>query len=172
MKDLGEVSYFLDLEISKCDKWHFVSQHKYVLDMLKEFNMSNATPFKVLINVHLKLILDKGDHAWSHLLSKINRKTYILTITRPDISYSVHILTQYLQSPSIVRLPAAKRVLMYLLVDPALRILLAFKSWAYLTTFCDSDRVNCACSRRSTIWFLYFLEILPLLENLRKVCNT
>lgn len=60
MKDLGDLTYILGLEISRSQDGFFVSQKKYVMDILKEFGMINATPLKVPMNSHLKLIADKG----------------------------------------------------------------------------------------------------------------
>lgn len=61
MKDLGSLRYFLGLEIDKSDQGFFVSQKKYTLDLLKEFDMHTASPLKVPLDVHLKLTPEKGN---------------------------------------------------------------------------------------------------------------
>ncbi|KAL8136156.1 hypothetical protein AgCh_010669 [Apium graveolens] len=59
MKDLSELRYFLGLEVDRNDAGFFVSQHKYLVDILKEFNMQAATPMKIRKDVHLRLTKEK-----------------------------------------------------------------------------------------------------------------
>lgn len=97
MKDLGTLRYFMGLEIDRNDNGFFVSQHKYTRDLLKEYGMQNATPLKLPMDLHLKLTPDKGDplpnpYNYQRLLGKL----IYLTVTRPDISFPVHVLTQYM----------------------------------------------------------------------------
>lgn len=70
---------------------------------------------------------------------RIIGKLIYLTITRPDICYSVQLLSQFMQSLTSVHLQAAKHVLRYLLTAPGQGILLASNTSAQLTAFCDSD---------------------------------
>lgn len=62
MKDLGNLRYFLGLEVDCSLAGFFVSQHKYLVDLLHEFNVEAATPAKILIDIHLRL----NKHMWSH----------------------------------------------------------------------------------------------------------
>ena len=97
MKDLGAVNYFLGLEIDRSNAGIFMSQRKYVLDLLKEFGMSNASPLKLPMNSHVSLTPDKGEvlgdpQPYQKLLGKL----IYLTITRPDLSFPVHHLAQFM----------------------------------------------------------------------------
>ena len=55
VKDLGELRYFLGIEVANSSKGIFLSQRTYVLDLLHETKMANAKPFNLPIEVHLKL---------------------------------------------------------------------------------------------------------------------
>lgn len=140
IKDLGPVSYFLGLEIDRSSASFFVSQRKYTLDLLKEFGMMKATPLKLPMDANAQLTPDKGKlltdpQPYQKLLGKL----IYLTITRPDLAFPVHTLAQYMQRPTNVHMQSAKRVLRYLLNNPAQGILLASSSTAQLTAYCESD---------------------------------
>lgn len=84
-------------------------------------------------------------------------KLIYLTITRPDVAFTVHILSQFMQRPTTVHMQAAKRVLRYLIANPGQGILLAAKSAAILTAYTDSDWAGCSNSRKSTTGFCILL---------------
>jgi len=163
MKDLGELRYFLGLEIYRSDEGIFISQNKYTLDLLKEFGVANSTPVKLPMDAHLKLTPDKGDplpdpHTYQRLLGRL----IYLTLTRPDITFTVHILTQYMQAPTTAHMQAAKRLLRYLVASPGQGVLLASSSAAPLTAYCDSDWASCPTSRRSTTGYCIMLGKSPV----------
>lgn len=144
MKDMGPVSYFLGLEIDRSEAGFFISQRKYVMDLLKEFGMRGTTPLKLPMDIHMKLTPDKGELLQDpYMYQKLLDKLIYLTITRPDLSFPVHNLAQYMQKPTNVHMQAAKRVLRYLLNNPAQGIMLASSSAAQLTAYCDSDWASC-----------------------------
>lgn len=163
MKDLGDVTYFLGLEISRSESGFFVSQRKYTTDLLNDYNLLNTTPLKLPIDLHLKLTPDKGTplenpQPYQRLLGRL----IYLTTTRPDITFSVHVLAQYMQSPTSVHMQTAKRVLRYLVGNPNQGILLASSSAAQVTAYCDSDWASCAASRKSTSGFCLLLGDSPI----------
>lgn len=163
MKDLGPVNYFLGLEIERSPAGFFVSQRKYVVDLLAEFHMTKASPLKLPIDTHVKLLADSGDvlpnpQNYQRLLGKL----IYLTVTRPDITFAVHTLTQFMQKPTTTHMQAAKRVLRYLNGSSSQGILLASNSAAQLTAFCDSDWGSCPNSRRSTIGYCLLLGTSPI----------
>lgn len=169
MKDLGPVSYFLGLEIDRSNAGFFVSQRKYTLDLIKEFGMMKATPLKLPMDTHLHLTPDKGEllndpQPYQRLLGKL----IYLTITRPDLSFPVHTLAQYMQRPTSVHMQAAKRILRYLLINPAQGILLASSSAAQLTAYCDSDWASCPTTRKSTSGYCVLLGSSPISWKTKK----
>ncbi|XP_015057732.1 uncharacterized protein LOC107004026 [Solanum pennellii] len=75
-------------------------------------------------------------------------------MTRPDISFVVQTLSQFLQSPKKSHREAAIRVVKYIKVHLAMGILLSSKKENKLTTYCDADWASCPDTRRSVTGFI------------------
>lgn len=93
MKDLGTLRYFLGLEVDRTAAGFFLSQQKYTKDLIQEYGLLSAKPLKLPLECNIKLTPDKGDvlpdaRVFQRLLGKL----IYLTITRPDIVFSVHSL--------------------------------------------------------------------------------
>ncbi|KAL2944143.1 Retrovirus-related Pol polyprotein from transposon RE2 [Bienertia sinuspersici] len=126
MKDLGELRYFLGIEVDRSSQGIFLSQRKYTLDILKEYGMLNARKLKVQMDSTVKLTADQGGPLPDPVAyQKLTGKLLYLTLTRPDVAYSVHILSQFMQAPTTAHIQAARRVLRYLANSPEQGILLA-----------------------------------------------
>lgn len=158
MKDLGELHYFLGIEVSRNDEGIFISQRKYTMDLLSEHKMEKVKPLRLPLDSHCKLTHETGSPLanptdYQHLVGKLN----YLTITRPDIMFAVHTLSQFMQKPTSAHMQAAKRVLRYLAGVPSQGILFASKHSAQLTAYSDSDWASCPISRTSTTGFCIIL---------------
>ncbi|CAM8925851.1 unnamed protein product [Rhodiola kirilowii] len=77
-------------------------------------------------------------------------KLVYLNVTHPDIAFPVHVLTQFLASPTIDHLQAANRVLRYIKSTPAQGLLYPANASLRLEGFCDADWASFPISRRST----------------------
>lgn len=163
MKDLGPVRYFLGLEVDHTPQGYFLSQRKYIMDLLKEYGLSNCKFVRLLMAAHHKLQLSSGaplpnPEAYQRLVGKL----IYLTIFRPDISFTVHALSKHMHQPTASHHQAALRVLRYLKGSPSQGVLFAHSSSASLTAYCDSDWVGCPTTRRSTTGFCLFLGHSPI----------
>ncbi|RVW98183.1 Retrovirus-related Pol polyprotein from transposon RE1 [Vitis vinifera] len=99
-KDLGKLKYFLGIEIAQSSSGVVLSQRKYALDILEETGMLDCKPVDTPMDLNVKLILGQGEPLgdpgrYRRLVGKLN----YLTITRPDISFPVSVVSQFLQSP-------------------------------------------------------------------------
>ena len=169
MKDLGELRYFLGIEVDRNDQGIFLSQKKYICDILDEYKMTQCKPLKLPMDTHVKLISTAGEPL-SHPeeYQKLVGKLIYLTITRPDIAFTVHVLSQFMHSPTSAHFQAAKRVLRYLSGSKDQGILLASSSAAELQAYCDSDWAGCPNTRRSTTGYCIVLGKSPIAWKSKK----
>jgi hypothetical protein len=86
----------------------------------------------------------------------IGRLLY-LTITRPDISYPVQVLSQFMDKPSKSQLTAAQKVLRYIKSASGQGLLLSASSNLELIAYCDSDWASCLDTRRSVTGYCVLL---------------
>lgn len=163
MKDLGELRYFLGIEVDRTSKGIFLSQKKYLHDLLQQYHLSNCRTVKLPMDTHFKLTEDVGDPLPdAYVYQQLIGKFIYLTLTRPDISFAIHVLSQYMHKPTNVHFQAAKRVMRYLSGSPSKGILLASSSAATLSAYCDSDWAGCPNTRRSTSGFCVMLGHSPV----------
>ena len=115
IKELGLLKYFLGLEIARSPKGFSINQRKYALDILKEASMIGCKPARTPMEQQLKL--SKGDGELLKDAGQFRRligKLMYLTLSRTDITYSVHRLSQFLAQPRVPHMRAATRILQYL----------------------------------------------------------
>eukprot|EP00253_Pinus_taeda_P029479 PITA_29479 len=115
MTDLGYVHYNLGIEVTQHPKSIFLSQKKYIEDLLKKFGMTECNTLTTPMEQNLKLTPFEGKEfedatKYRQLVGSLN----YLTTTRPDISFVVGILSLFMQKPCEGHWSAAKRVLRYL----------------------------------------------------------
>jgi hypothetical protein len=99
-KDLGNNRYFLGLEIAKSHKGFNVSQCKYTLDLISKVGLLGAKPVKTLIEKIYHISYDDEDICHSpNVYRRIIGKLLYLLSTRPDISFIVNHLSQFISKP-------------------------------------------------------------------------
>ncbi|GJV91243.1 retrovirus-related pol polyprotein from transposon TNT 1-94 [Tanacetum coccineum] len=99
MNDLGELQYFLGLEIIQGQEGIFISQRKYVDDTLKKFNIQGCKTVATPINISEKLTTKDGNELTDAKVyrSLVGRFLYV-THYRPDVAYSVGVLSRFSHS--------------------------------------------------------------------------
>jgi hypothetical protein len=115
MKDLGNLSYLLGLEISFSSNGFYLTQAKYISDLLSRANLTDCkiidTPTE--LNAHLNLQDDESfcdPTLYRHLVGSF----VYLTVTRPDISYVVHQVSQFMATPRSTHFSDVLHILRYL----------------------------------------------------------
>ena len=110
MSNLGEMKYFLGLEVYQSEVGIFLNQKKYALDILKKFRMQNCKPVPTPLVLNTKF--SKEDEAEkcdvSFYRSLIGSLLY-LTASRPDLMYAASLLSRFIQSPSDIHFCCCKK---------------------------------------------------------------
>eukprot|EP00253_Pinus_taeda_P007279 PITA_07279 len=100
MTDLGLLSYFLGIEVKQTENDIFISQEKYVVDILERFNMQNKKPTQTPTIMGLMLRKeDCGSNVNSTLYKSMIGTLMYLTTTRLDIMYGVSLVSRFMETP-------------------------------------------------------------------------
>ncbi|CAH9050651.1 unnamed protein product [Cuscuta epithymum] len=148
IKDIGELKYILGIEIARSNKGINLCQRKYTLDILTEYGYLHSKPYTTPMDSKIKLSKNDGTvlenpKTYRTLIGKL----LYLTVIRPDIAYSVQVLSQFLASPTDVHMSAAHRVLRYLKNSPGKGLLYPFNSDFSIQGYTDSDWAACVDTR-------------------------
>ncbi|PKI49958.1 hypothetical protein CRG98_029632 [Punica granatum] len=135
----------------------------------KETGMLGARPAAFPMGQHLKINSESGEDLEnpSRYRRLVGRLIY-LTTTRPELSYPVHILSQFMQRPKQAHWDAALRVLRYLKQSPGNGVLLRRPSSLSITAYCDSDWAACPMTRRSLTGYFIMLGGCPISWKTKK----
>lgn len=145
LKDMGELSYFLGIEVSKSSQGVSLTQAKYITDILDKHGMTDCSPVPTPMSTGSYLTKESGEliDNVSQYRSVIGALQYV-TLTRPDIAFSVNKLSQFLSSPRTQHWKACKRLLRYL--KGTIHLGLQFNNKGALQLHCFSDS-DWACDR-------------------------
>jgi hypothetical protein len=171
LKDLGPLHYFLGLQLQYHDQGFSVHQTKYATDLLNRFNMFNCKPSSTPYSSTTKLTKSNSPTLSdpTQFRSLVGALQY-LTFTRPDLSFAVNHICQFMHSPTEDHLMAAKRILRYL--RGTLHCGLLFRPGSLkLQGYADADWAGDQSDRRSTSGYVVFLGSTPITWVSKKQCT-
>ncbi|XP_050883738.1 uncharacterized mitochondrial protein AtMg00810-like [Lathyrus oleraceus] len=158
IKDLGFMRYFLGMEVARSKNGIVVSQEKYILDLLKETGTSGYRPTDTLIDPNVKLWGEGNDYVDTGRYQRLVGKLIYLSHTRPDISFSISVVSQFMNSPFEEYLEAVYRILRYLKVNPGKGILFKKTSERNVFIFTDVDWAGSVTDRRLTSGYCTYVS--------------
>jgi hypothetical protein len=160
LKDLGELCYFLGIEVKKTTSGILLSQEKYATDLLTPTWMMQCKSVSTPMTSSRKLSSHEGQ-----VLRTQDATTYrsivgglqYLTLTRSDISFSVNKVCQFLHQPTLIHLTAVKRILRYIRSTLDVGFKIDKCRSILVSAFSDADWAGDLDDRHSTGGFAVFL---------------
>ncbi|WVZ81141.1 hypothetical protein U9M48_028557, partial [Paspalum notatum var. saurae] len=147
MSMMGELHFFLGLQIRQTPQGTFVHQSKYTRDLLRKFEMADASPQMTPMSTSTALDADEnGKEVYRGMIGSL----LYLTATRPDIQFVVGLYARFQASPRESHRTAVKRILRYIKFTPEFGLWHSADSSLSLLGFSDSDHARCRIYRKST----------------------
>ena len=160
LKDLGELNYFLGIEVRKMKDGILLTQEKYASDVIKRAGMHNCKPVNTPLSTSEKLSVEKGDSLGpndaTHFRSIVGALQY-LTLTQPNLSFPVNKVCQFLHAPTMSHWAAVKRILRYLQFTLSIGLKIDKCASMLLNVYSNADWAGNLDDRRSTGGFAVFL---------------
>ncbi|GJR19377.1 retrovirus-related pol polyprotein from transposon TNT 1-94 [Tanacetum coccineum] len=150
MSMMGEMKFFLGLQVNQFSNGIFINQSKYILDILKRFGMENCdtvpTPMVEQAKLKLDLVRKPDDHTDYRIM--IGSLMY-LTSSRPDIMFATCMCARYQANPNEHHVSAVKRIFRYLKGTINLGLWYPKDSGFDLTAYSDADHAGCHLDRKT-----------------------
>ncbi|GJW45686.1 putative ribonuclease H-like domain-containing protein [Tanacetum coccineum] len=158
MSSMGELTFFLGLQVTQKEDGIFISQDKYVAEILKKFNYTDVKSASTPVDLEKPLVKDgDADDVDVHLYRSMIGSLMYLTTSRPDIMFAVCACARFQVTPKTSHLLAIKRIFRYLKGKPTLGLWYSRDSPFELVAYTDSDYAGATQDRKSTTRGCQFL---------------
>ncbi|RVW40614.1 Retrovirus-related Pol polyprotein from transposon RE1 [Vitis vinifera] len=158
VKDLGNLKYFLGMEVARSRKGIVVSQRKYILDLLKETGMLGCKPIDTPMDSQKKLGIEKESTPVDRgRYQRLVGRLIYLSHTRPDIGFAVSAVSQFMHSPTEEHMEAVYRILRYLKMTPGKGLFFRKTENRDTEVYSDADWAGNIIDRRSTSGYCSFV---------------
>ncbi|KAI4312864.1 hypothetical protein MLD38_037654 [Melastoma candidum] len=151
MSMVGELTFFLGLQIRQTSKGTFIHQEKYTKQLLKKYELTNSKHLSTPMSTNAIVEQDEsGKDADPSLYRSMIGSLLYLTASRPDILFSVCLCARYQSAPKESHLTHAKRIFRYLSGTTNLGLWYSKRSSFDLIGYSDADFAGCKIDRKST----------------------
>ncbi|GJW29912.1 retrovirus-related pol polyprotein from transposon TNT 1-94 [Tanacetum coccineum] len=151
MSMMGELNFFLGLQIKQLDDGIFFNQSKYIKEMLKKFRLEDSKPIKTPMSTKTKLTRDEEGESVDNTKYRgmIGSLLYLMA-SRPDIMFSVCLCARFQEDPKTSHLEAVKRIFRYIKGTTHLGLWYPKGSGIETIVYADSDHAGDYVDRKST----------------------
>ncbi|KAI3735814.1 hypothetical protein L6452_15332 [Arctium lappa] len=158
MNSMGELTFFLGLQVKQKKDGIFISQSKYVQDILNKFGYSDSKPGSTPMETHKQITADlEGEDVDVHHYRSMIGSLMYLTASRPDIMFPVCVCARFQVRPKQSHFQVVKRIFRYLKGQPRLGLWYPHDSPFDLLAYSDSDLGGANLNRKSTSGGCQFL---------------
>nr|GEX80998.1 uncharacterized mitochondrial protein AtMg00810-like [Tanacetum cinerariifolium] len=152
MSSMGELTFFLGLQVKQKKDGTFISQDKYIAEVLNKFGFAEVKTASTPMKTQKPLLKDEdGEEVDIHMYRSIIGSLMYLTSSRPDIMFAVYACARYQVNPKVSHLHTVKRIFRYLKGQPKLGLWYPKDSPFDLVAYTDSDYARASLDRKSTI---------------------
>ncbi|GJX80704.1 putative ribonuclease H-like domain-containing protein [Tanacetum coccineum] len=168
-KDKGELTFFLGLQVMQKEDRIFISQDKYMTEILNKFGFSDVKTASTPIETHKPLLKDAdGEDIDEHMYRSMIGSLMYLTSSRPDIMFVVCVCAKFQVNPKVSHLHAVKIIFRNLKGQPILGLWYPKYSPFDLVAYTDSNYARASLDRKSTTGGCQFLECILILWQCKK----
>ncbi|KAK6115602.1 hypothetical protein DH2020_007871 [Rehmannia glutinosa] len=151
MSMMGELTFFLGLQVKQLKDGTFTSQTKYTRDLMKKFGMEEKSSVKSPMNTSVKMDMDADGKAVDQTRYRALIGSFLyLTPSRLDITFVVGVCERFQSTPKESHMTAAKRILRYLKGCQEVGLWYPKEGGFKLIGYSDSDYAGCRVDRKST----------------------
>ncbi|KAI3715571.1 hypothetical protein L6452_22557 [Arctium lappa] len=158
MNMMGEMNFFLGLQVKQFSSGIFINQSKYIFDILRRFKMENSKPIGTPMAPGTKIGIDpSGKDVDVRTYREMIGSLMYLTSSRTDIMFSTCLCARYQANPKEIHLSAVKRIFRYLKGTADLGLWYPKDTSFEITSYIDADHAGCMLDRKSTSGHIQFL---------------
>ncbi|GKC59081.1 putative ribonuclease H-like domain-containing protein [Tanacetum coccineum] len=158
MSSIGELTFFLGLQVKQKEDGIFINQDKYVTEILKKFGFTNVKTASTPMETQKPLLkYEDGEEVDVHLYRSMIGSLMYLTSSRPDIMFAMCACARYQVNLKVSHLYVVKRIFRYLKGQPKLGLWYPKDSPFDLVAYTDSDYAGASLDRKSTTGGYQFL---------------
>nr|GEV57192.1 hypothetical protein [Tanacetum cinerariifolium] len=151
MSPMGELTFFLGLQVKQKEDGIFISHDKYVTKVFRKFNLSDVKTASTLVDTEKPSVKDADcDDIDVYLYRSMIRSLMYLTASRPDIMYAICVCARLKVTPKVSHLHAVKRIFRYLIGHPKFGLWYPRDSPFELVEYTNSDYAGASLNRKST----------------------
>ena len=158
MTDLGLMEFFHGIEVTQNEKGVFICQNKYAQNVTRLFRMVNCSPISRPMTMGTKLSREDNEIEFdSTQFRKLVGSLMYLTTTRPDIMYTVSVISRFMDSPKNSQWQARKIILRYIAGTLNYGIMYSSSDDFQLVGYIDSDFAGSIDDRKRTSRYVFYL---------------
>ncbi|GKA74626.1 retrovirus-related pol polyprotein from transposon TNT 1-94 [Tanacetum coccineum] len=158
MSMMGELNFFLGLQIKQLEDGIFFNKSKHIKEMLKKIRLEDSKPMKTSMSIETKLMkYEEGESVDNIKYRGMIGSLLYLTPSRPDIMFSVCLYARFQEDPKISHLEAVKRIFRYVKGTTNLGLWYPKGSVIETIVYADSDHVRDYVGRKSTSGICTFM---------------
>ena len=160
MIDLDLLHYYLEMQVYQYDDCTYLSQSKYISDILQKFGMEECRYVTILVSLGITVSLSSNSQlADATTYRQLIRSLLFLNLSRLDITFAVNLMARFIQKPYVEHLNAVKQILRYVAGTKDLALKYSRLPLIFLSRYTDSDYGGDRYDKKSTSAYVFSIGL-------------